>query len=64
VLHAAGIDLHVKPGDEVAVGQPLFTLLGEDDSRFERALEAVEGALRIGAEAPAAAPLVLERITA
>ncbi|MFK4836412.1 thymidine phosphorylase [Microbacterium sp. ZW T2_14] len=64
VLHAAGIDLHVKPGDQVAVGQPLFTLLGEDDSRFERALEAVQGAWRIGAEAPAAAPLVLERITA
>jgi len=64
VLHAAGIDLHVKPGDQVAAGQPLFTLLGEDDSRFERALEAVDGAWQIGAEAPAAAPLVLERITA
>jgi thymidine phosphorylase len=64
VLHAAGIDLHVKPGDQVAAGQPLFTLLGEDASRFERALDAVEGAWRIGPEAPAASPLVRERITA
>lgn len=26
VQHAAGIDLHAKPGDEVRAGQPLFTL--------------------------------------
>jgi thymidine phosphorylase len=64
VLHAAGIDLHVKPGDGIAAGQPLFTLLGQDDSRFERALDALEGAWEIGTDAPASAPLVLERITA
>jgi len=64
VLHAAGIDLHVKPGDPIAAGQPLFTLLGQDASRFDRALSALEGAWGIGAEPPAATPLVLERITA
>ncbi|MBN9199998.1 MAG: thymidine phosphorylase [Microbacterium sp. SCN 70-18] len=64
VLHAAGIDLHVKPGDTVTAGQPLFTLLGHDDSRFERALNALEGAWEIGGQQPPAAPLVLERITA
>lgn len=64
VLHAAGIDLHVKPGDTVTAGQPLFTLLGHDDSRFERALDALEGAWEIGGQQPPAAPLVLERITA
>ncbi|WP_396668693.1 thymidine phosphorylase [Microbacterium sp. R86528] len=64
VLHAAGIDLHVKPGDRIEIGQPLFTLLGQDGTRFERALDAVEGAWEIGAEAPASTPLVLERITA
>jgi thymidine phosphorylase len=63
-MHAAGVDLHVKPGDEVAAGQPLFTLLGHDESRFERALDAVEGAWQIGADAPVPSPLVLERITA
>jgi thymidine phosphorylase len=64
VLHAAGIDLHVKPGDEVVEGQPLFTLSADDDSRFERALAAVEGAWEI---APAGTlvergPLVRQRI--
>ncbi|RWZ68501.1 thymidine phosphorylase [Labedella populi] len=64
VLHAAGIDLHAKPGDEVVEGQPLFTLSADDDSRFERALAAVEGAWEI---APAgtvveSGPLVRQRI--
>ena len=63
VVHAAGIDLAVKPGDRVEAGQPLFTLLGHDESRFARALDALEGAWEIGADAPPARPLVLERIT-
>jgi thymidine phosphorylase len=64
VLHAAGIDLHAKPGDEVVAGQPLFTLLGVDASRFDRALDALGGAWEVGTDAPARTPLVLERITA
>ena len=59
-----GIDLHVKPGDAITAGQPLFTLLADDEKRFARALDAVESAYEIGAEAPASGPLVLERITA
>ena len=64
VIHAAGIDLLVKPGDQVAEGQPLFTLSADDEKRFARALDALEGAYEIGADAPASSPLVLERITA
>ncbi|WP_298944707.1 thymidine phosphorylase [uncultured Microbacterium sp.] len=64
VVHAAGIDLHVKPGERVAAGQPVFTLLADDGNRFARALDALDGAWEIGAEAPASTPLVLERITA
>ncbi len=64
VVHSAGIDLHVKPGDAVTAGQPLFTLLADDGSRFARALDALEGAWEVGAEAPDRGPLVLERITA
>ena len=48
VQHAAGIDLHAKPGDTVRAGQPLFTLHADEPARFARALEAVEGAWRIG----------------
>ena len=64
VVHAAGIDLHVTVGQSVAAGQPLFTLSADDEPRFERALGAVKGALEIGDAAPAASPLVRERITA
>jgi thymidine phosphorylase len=66
VVHAAGIDLHVKPGDTVAPGQPVFTLLADDPARFDRALSALDGAWEIGAEGDVVerTPLVRERITA
>ncbi|NLB47061.1 MAG: thymidine phosphorylase [Microbacteriaceae bacterium] len=65
VVHSAGIDLHVKPGDTVQAGQPLFTLAAEDAARFDRAVEALEGAWEIGAaDKVTRGPLVLERITA
>jgi thymidine phosphorylase len=66
VHHAAGIDLHAKPGDEVRAGQPLFTLFADDAARFGRALEAVEGAWRIGAAGDPVddgGPLIADRIT-
>ncbi|GAA1327595.1 thymidine phosphorylase [Leucobacter albus] len=67
VIHSAGIDLHAKPGDQVVAGQPLFTLSAEDVSRFPRALEALDGAWAVDAEAAPGAhapgPLVRERIT-
>ncbi|WP_395243772.1 thymidine phosphorylase [Agromyces sp. MMS24-K17] len=65
VQHAAGIDLHAKPGDAVRAGQPLFTLHADEPARFARALEAVEGAWRIGDEGEEiedGGPLVVERI--
>lgn len=48
VQHAAGIDLHAKPGDSIVEGQPIFTLSTDDPGRFARALEALDGAYRIG----------------
>lgn len=48
VVHAAGIDLHVKPGDTVKAGDPVFTLSANDAARFERALDALDGAWGIG----------------
>ncbi|GHF15119.1 thymidine phosphorylase [Pseudolysinimonas yzui] len=48
VQHAAGIDLHAKPGDTVRAGQPLFTLSADEPERFARALEALDGAWAIG----------------
>ncbi|MFV0320674.1 MAG: thymidine phosphorylase [Microbacterium sp.] len=64
VVHAAGIDLHVKPGDRVDAGQPVFTLLADDAARFDRALDALDGAWEVGDAASTPAPVVAERITA
>ncbi|WP_221585501.1 thymidine phosphorylase [Microbacterium sp. G2-8] len=64
VVHAAGIDLHAKPGDRVAAGDPLLTLNADDDARFARALDALAGAYDIGDTAPVPAPIVRARITA
>ncbi|UBH05798.1 thymidine phosphorylase [Leucobacter sp. Psy1] len=64
VVFSAGIDLHAKPGDRVEAGQPLFTLSAEDAARFDRALDAVDGAWEIGDAALERGPLVRERITA
>ncbi|MCX7520973.1 thymidine phosphorylase [Microbacterium sp. STN6] len=67
VQHAAGIDLHAKPGDTVRAGAPLFTLATDEPARFERALAAVEGAWRIGdaGEQPVTGgPLIAGRVTA
>lgn len=63
VQAAAGIELHAKPGDRVSAGQALFTLHTDEPARFDRALEAVEGAWSIGALAPERRPLVAERIS-
>ncbi len=66
VQHAAGVDLHAKPGDRVRRGAPLFTLSTDEPERFARALESLEGAYRVGdpEEHVARGPLVRERITA
>jgi len=64
VQHAAGIDLHAKPGDTVTEGQPLFTLSADEPERFERALEALEDSWAVGdaSELIDYGPLVAERI--
>ncbi|MBK5239205.1 MAG: thymidine phosphorylase [Actinomycetales bacterium] len=66
VQHAAGIDLHAKPGDTVRKGEPLFTLSADEPARFARALEALEGSYVIGdaKDYVARGPLVAERIVA
>jgi thymidine phosphorylase len=67
VQHAAGIDLHAKPGEAVTEGQPLFTLSADEPDRFARALEVLEGAYRIGDasdEVLTGGPLIAERIGA
>ncbi|WP_353988460.1 thymidine phosphorylase [Ruicaihuangia caeni] len=65
VQHAAGIDLHAKPGDRVREGDPLFTLSADEPARFARALEVLDSAWAIGDEGDAVedgGPLIADRI--
>ncbi|MEU2168688.1 thymidine phosphorylase [Micromonospora chersina] len=58
----AGVVLHKRPGDRVRVGEPLFELRAEHAERIPAALAEAERAVRIAPDAPAATPLVIERI--
>ena len=64
VQAGAGIEIHAKPGEQVTVGQPLFTLHTDEPARFERALEALQGAVKISSTGEKAErlPLIIERI--
>jgi thymidine phosphorylase len=63
VNHAAGVRCLTKPGEWVEAGQPVLELLADDVARFAGARQALAGAIEIGPEAPAAEPLVMERIS-
>lgn len=62
VIHAAGIDLAVKPGARVSKGDPIFTMSANDSARFERALEALDGGWEIGDSVVDHGPLIAEVI--
>jgi thymidine phosphorylase len=62
VSAGAGVVLHAKPGDPVTAGRPLLELHADDSSRFESALEALDGGYEIGAEAPVPTPLILDTL--
>ena len=63
VSASAGVILHAKPGDNVHAGEPLLELHADDAGRFERALDAIEGAYEIGGDFTAP-PLIIDRIAA
>jgi thymidine phosphorylase len=62
VQAGAGVEWHARPGDQVSEGQPLLTLHTDEPSRFERALEALEGAYEVSEKPFVPRDLVLDRI--
>ena len=66
VQAGAGIQMHAKPGDTVTEGEPLLTLYTDDASRFERAMDSLEGGVEISPAGTAydATPLVIGRVSA
>ena len=63
VSPTAGVICLAKPGDKVEAGQPLLELHSDDAHRFAPALAALEGAISISENAPAARPLIVDRIS-
>ncbi len=57
----AGIEMHAKPGDQIKKGAPLFTLHTDKPELFDRAKEALVGAVEFNSNYQRL-PLVLERI--
>jgi thymidine phosphorylase len=65
VQAGAGVEMHAKPGEKVAEGQPLMTLHTDDAERIERALAGLLDGVGIAAEDTGytAGPLLLDRIS-
>ena len=61
----AGIEMHAKPGAVLRAGDPLMTLHTDTPERFDRAIEALDGAYFIAPEdsRPDLLPLVIDRIS-
>jgi len=58
----AGVVCLARPGDVVEEGQPVLELHLDDPARLPYALEALDGAIEIGAEPPAPRPIVIDVI--
>ena len=64
VQAGAGVEIHAKPGETVAAGQPLLTLHTDDEWRIERALESLSGAIEIAdGVSPEPRSVVLETVS-
>jgi thymidine phosphorylase len=64
VQAGAGVEIHVRPGEQVTAGQPLLTLHTDDPDRFDRARASLEGGIDVGDGRAAEHEVVLDRITA
>ena len=62
VSAAAGVEMLAKPGDRVTAGAPLFRLHTDEPDRIPHALDALAEAIDVADTAPAAVPLLLDRL--
>ena len=63
VSPTAGIVCLKKPGEAVKVGEVVLELHADDETRFDDALGALDGAFQVGGRAPQRRGVVLEKIS-
>jgi thymidine phosphorylase len=63
IQFGAGVTLHAQLGDTVKAGDSLYTLHTDEPARFERAIETIQNAYSIEAQAVVIRQLVLDRIS-
>lgn len=54
--HAVGFELHRRPGDEVAAGDPLVTIHAASHEAAEQVVPALNGAIKLGVDSSATLP--------
>ena len=62
VQAGAGITIHAHLGEAVKAGDPILTFHTDDEPRFEKAREALEGGIKISTVAPTRESVLLDRI--
>ena len=62
IAHGAGVMLHAKPGYYVSEGQPLMTLLADDEARIPAALAELDGAYEVAGPPVERLPLIIQRL--
>jgi len=67
VQAGAGVEWHVRPGEEVRAGDPVLTLHTDEPARFDRAMEALSGGWQVspassGDSPPGSVSVLLDRI--
>jgi len=60
--HTVGIVMHVRVGDHVAEGQPLFTVHAATEAAKDRAADRILRAIRLGPDPVPPLPHFYERI--
>lgn len=63
VQAGAGVVMHAKEGDRISAGQPLFTLLTDDESLMARGIDALAGGFEISDQPVSRRPLIIDRIS-
>ena len=62
VQAGAGIELLVRPGDQVKAGQPILVLHTDTPEAFDNARAALAGGIVIGEQSPAERPMIIDRV--